>query len=82
MSLKEQDPNQWLRVEFERRGRMNKKIIKELRKILKKYHYDSKEQHMCKAVVTKLENLLGLVLRKSDEDIDDHRKITRIMKYE
>ena len=42
---------------------MNKKIIKELRKILKKYHYDSKEQHMCKAVVTKLENLLGLVLK-------------------
>ncbi len=71
MSLKEQDPNQWLRVEFERRGRMNKKIIKELRKILKKYHYDSKEQHMCKAVVTKLENLLGLVLKNEKQYINN-----------
>ena len=66
MSLKEQDPNQWLRVEFERRGRMNKKIIKELRKILKQYHYDSKVQHISKDVVTSLENLLGLILRKSN----------------
>ena len=80
MSLKEQDPNQWLRVEFERRGRMNKKIIKELRKILKKYHYDSKEQHISKDVVTSLENLLGLILKKDGHD--DHREITRIMKYE
>ena len=40
---------------------MNKKIIKELRKILKNYHYDSKEQHISKDVVTSLENLLGLI---------------------
>ena len=45
---------------------MNKKIIKELRKILKNYHYDSKEQHISKDVVTSLENLLGLILRKSN----------------
>ena len=58
MSLKEQDPNQWLRVEFERRGRMNKKIIKELREILKVYHYESEEQHISKDVVTSLENII------------------------
>ena len=37
---------------------MNKKIIKELRKILKNYHYDSKEQHISKDVVTSLENII------------------------
>ena len=62
MSLKEQDPNQWLRVEFERRGRMNKKVIKELRRILKVYHYDNNNPNR-KEVVTSLENLLGLVLK-------------------
>ena len=41
ITLKEQDPNQWLRVEFEKRGKMNKKVIKELRRILKVYHYDN-----------------------------------------
>ena len=40
-----------------------KKMIKELRKILKVYHYDSKEQHMSKDVVTSLENLLGGMLK-------------------
>ena len=35
------------------------KMIEELRKILRVYHYDSKEQQMSKDVVTSLENLLG-----------------------
>ena len=43
---------------------MNKKeIIKELREILKVYHYKSKEQHISKDVVTSLENLLGVLLK-------------------
>ena len=43
---------------------MNKKeIIKELRSILKTYHYESKEQHNAKDVVTSLENLLGSLLK-------------------
>ena len=36
-------------------------IIKELKDILKTYHYKSEEQHMSKDVVTSLENLLGAV---------------------
>jgi len=36
-------------------------IIKELRDILKTYHYESEEQHMSKDVATSLENLLGAV---------------------
>jgi hypothetical protein len=36
--------------------------IKELREILKVYHYKSKEQHISKDVVTSLENLLGSLL--------------------
>ena len=62
MSLKEQDPNQWLRVEFEKRGKMNKLVIKELRRILKVYHYDNNNP-IRKEVVTSLENLLGKVLK-------------------
>ena len=62
ITLKEQDPNQWLRVEFEKRGKMNKKVIKELRRILKVYHYDNNIP-IRKEVVTSLENLLGLVLK-------------------
>ena len=43
---------------------MNKKeIIKELREILKVYHYDSKIEQMSKDVVTSLENLLGSLLK-------------------
>jgi len=43
---------------------MNKDyIINSLRKILREYHYDSKEQHMSKDVVTSLENLLGSLLK-------------------
>ena len=43
---------------------MNKKeIIKELREILKVYHYDNQDQHMSKDVVTSLENLLGSLLK-------------------
>ena len=39
---------------------MNKQeIIKELREILKVYHYESKEQHISKDVVTSLEIYLG-----------------------
>ena len=62
ITLKEQDPNQWLRVEFEKRGKMNKKVIKEVRRILKVYHYDNNNP-IRKEVVTSLENLLGLVLK-------------------
>ena len=43
---------------------MNKaEIIKELREILKLYHYDSKTEQMSKDVVTSLENLLGSLLK-------------------
>ena len=37
--------------------------IKELREILKVYHYESKEKHISKNVVTSLENLLGSLLK-------------------
>ena len=40
-----------------------KEIIKELREILKIYHYESEEQHISKDVVTSLENLLGSLLK-------------------
>ena len=40
-----------------------KEIIKELREILKVYHYKSDEQHLSKDVVTSLENLLGSLLK-------------------
>ena len=43
---------------------MNKeKMIEALRKILRVYHYESKEQHISKDVVTSLENLLGRLLK-------------------
>ena len=43
---------------------MNKeKMIEALRKILKVYHYESKEQHISKDFVTSLENLLGSLLK-------------------
>jgi hypothetical protein len=43
---------------------MNKDaIIKELRSILKDYHYNSDTEHMSKDVVTSLENLLGSLLK-------------------
>jgi len=35
-----------------------KEIVKELRTILKTYHYESKEQHLSKDVVTSLENII------------------------
>tara|TARA_R100000656_G_scaffold105127_1_gene77293 strand:- start:150 stop:353 length:204 start_codon:yes stop_codon:yes gene_type:complete len=37
--------------------------IKELREIIKVYHYDNQDQHMSKDVVTSLENLLGSLLK-------------------
>ena len=40
-----------------------KEIVKELREILKVYHYESEEQHISKDVVTSLENLLGSLLK-------------------
>ena len=40
-----------------------KEIIKELRDILKVYHYESDTQNMSKDVVTSLENLLGSLLK-------------------
>ena len=41
----------------------NAEIIKELREILKLYHYDSKTDQMSKDVVISLENLLGCLLK-------------------
>ena len=41
-----------------------KEIIKELRDILKVYHYKSDTENMSKDVVTSLENLLGSLLRE------------------
>ena len=38
-------------------------IIKELREILKVYHYKSDTEYMSKDVVTSLENLLGALLK-------------------
>ena len=35
-----------------------KEIVKELREILKVYHYESDEQHISKDVVTSLENII------------------------
>ena len=43
-----------------------KEIIKELRSILKDYHYKSDTQNMSKDVVTSLENLLGSLLRQQN----------------
>jgi hypothetical protein len=37
--------------------------IQEIREILKVYHYESKEKHISKNVVTSLENLLGSLLK-------------------
>ena len=37
--------------------------VKELRDILKVYHYKSDTEHMSKDVVTSLENLLGSLLK-------------------
>ena len=45
-----------------------KEIIKELRNILKVYHYDSKNEHISKDVVTSLENLLGKLLREPPKE--------------
>ena len=42
---------------------IKKEIIKELREILKVYHYESDTQNMSKDVVTSLENLLGSLLK-------------------
>ena len=39
-----------------------KEIAKELRLILKVYHYDSDEQHIAKDVVTSLENIIYRLL--------------------
>ena len=41
-----------------------KEIIKELREILKVYHYKSDNENMSKDVVTSLENLLGQILKE------------------
>ncbi len=40
-----------------------KEIVKELREILKLYHYESDTEHMSKDVATSLENLLGSLLK-------------------
>ena len=41
-----------------------KEIIKELREILRVYHYDSDTENMSDDVATSLENLLGSLLRE------------------
>ena len=40
-------------------------IIKELREILKLYHYESTTEQMSKDVVTSLENLLGSLMNSN-----------------
>jgi len=37
---------------------LEKEIVKELREILKVYHYESNESHISKDVVTSLENII------------------------
>tara|TARA_Y100000296_G_scaffold49674_1_gene56932 strand:+ start:89 stop:340 length:252 start_codon:yes stop_codon:yes gene_type:complete len=54
--------NTWSESEV-KENTSKEEMIKELRRILKVYHYDSKEQHMSKDVVTSLENLLGGMLK-------------------
>jgi hypothetical protein len=49
-------------------------IIKELREILKLYHYESTTEQMSKDVVTSLENLLGSLMNSiSEKEIEDSR---------
>ena len=47
-----------------------KEIIKELREILKVYHYKSDTENMSKDVVTSLENLLGQLLREKPKQLE------------
>ena len=42
---------------------VKKEIIKELREILKVYHYESDTENMSKDVAISLENLLGSLLK-------------------
>ena len=51
-----------------------KEIIKELREILKVYHYKSDTQNMSKDVVTSLENLLGQLLREPSKQPEVNSK--------
>ena len=46
-------------------------IVKELREILKVYHYESKEQHISKDVVTSLENIVYWIDNKSERKKHD-----------
>jgi len=41
-----------------------KEIIKELREVLRVYHYESDNENMSDDVATSLENLLGQLLRE------------------
>ena len=47
-----------------------KEIIKELRNILKVYHYKSDNENMSKDVVTSLENLLGQILKEPPKQLE------------
>ena len=47
-----------------------KEIIKELREILKVYHYKSDNENMSKDVVTSLENLLGQILKEPPKQLE------------
>ena len=47
-----------------------KEIIKELREVLRVYHYESDTENMSKDVVTSLENLLGSLLREQPKQLE------------
>ena len=51
-----------------------KEIIKELREILRVYHYDSDTENMSDDVATSLENLLGQLLREPSKQPEVNSK--------
>ena len=53
-------------------------IIKELREILKVYHYKSDIEHMSKDAATSLENLLGTILKGSKTEDKDKYSLSEI----
>jgi len=53
-------------------------IIKELREILKLYHYESTTEQMSKDVVTSLENLLGSLMNSIGQEHTNSADLTLI----
>ena len=51
-----------------------KEIIKELREILRVYHYDNDNENMSDDVATSLENLLGQLLREPPKQSETNSK--------